>query len=105
MPKEVKAIWLDLTRHCKDNHGFGMGIALKHWNNLKVPEEHKGLSVVPNKTVYIDMWPANLQSHSEVLQDMQATVKRAMDTLRKGYTGESFETFQETNQTLVVTFS
>ncbi|KAA8896899.1 hypothetical protein FN846DRAFT_993482 [Sphaerosporella brunnea] len=100
LTEEVEAIWKKLTRHCKDNHGFEMGRALHHWSQLKLPEEHTDLSVVPNEPVYIDMWPEDLPSHAKVLQDMQATVNRALDTLRDENPGTSFEELQKLNDML-----
>ncbi|KAA8896898.1 hypothetical protein FN846DRAFT_993479 [Sphaerosporella brunnea] len=99
-PPHIAAIWKELTGHCQDNHGFEMKLALKHWRQLKLPEEHTDLSVVPNEPVYIDMWPEELPSPAKVLQDMQATVNRALDTLRDENSGTRFEELQKLNDML-----
>lgn len=80
--------------------GFKMGMAFKHWKSVKAPEEHEDLSVVPNEPVYIDMWPEDLPSHATVLQDMQATANRALETIRSKIPGESFEEMQKMNDML-----
>lgn len=100
LAEEVQPIWKELTLHCKEKHGLDMGLALRHWKQLKLPEEHTDLSVVPSEPVYIDLWPQKLPSHSEVLNDMQATVNTAMDELRRDNPGELFTALQKMNDTL-----